>query len=217
MKHEKILEDVGNYYTEKVKTFGATPKGVDWNSEESQQLRFEQLLKLFPDDKNFSILDYGCGYGSLYGWLEEKRKSFAYLGYDISQEMIDEARKRYGSGTTGSNNENPKTRMFHATFPSFLSLEYVVASGIFNVKLDKTDKEWKAYITSTLRKMNKHSSKGFAFNILTKYSDKEFMKDNLYYADPAYWFNFCKKNFSKHVALLHDYPLYEFTILVKKY
>ena len=217
MKHEKILEDVGNYYTEKVKTFGATPKGVDWNSEESQQLRFEQLSKVIPDDEYFSILDYGCGYGSLYGWLAEKGKSFAYIGYDISEEMISEAKKRYGNGISISINDSPQIHLFQGKIPPSVTFEYIVASGIFNVKLDKTDKEWKAYITSTLRKMNKLSDKGFAFNILTKYSDKEFMKDNLYYADPAYWFNFCKKNFSKHVALLHDYPLYEFTILVKKY
>jgi SAM-dependent methyltransferase len=214
MKHEKILEDVGNYYTEKVKTFGTTPKGVDWNSEESQQMRFEQLTKVISGDEKFSILDYGCGYGSLFGWLEEQKKSFLYEGFDISEEMLSEARKRYGMSfgsdvTTG--------RLFGNKIPPSVEFDYVIASGIFNVKLDKTDKEWKAYITSTLRKMNKLSEKGFAFNILTKYSDKEFMKDNLYYADPGYWFDFCKKNFSKHVALLHDYPLYEFTILVKKY
>ena len=214
MKHEKILADVGNYYTEKVKTFGATPKGVDWNSEESQKLRFEQLLKVIPEKDNFEILDYGCGYGSLYEFMKDKYESFHYLGYDISQEMIEEARKRYGINP-GDNGEN--IRIFQRNLFHDVTFDYVIASGIFNVKLDKTDKEWKAYITSTLRKMNKLSDKGFAFNILTQYSDEEFMKDNLYYADPAYWFNFCKNNFSRHVALLHDYPLFEFTILVKKY
>ena len=52
--------------------------------------------------------------------------------------------------------------------------------------------------------------------MLTKYSDKEYMRDNLYYADPLFIFDYCKRNFSKQVALLHDYGLYEFTILVKK-
>jgi hypothetical protein len=52
--------------------------------------------------------------------------------------------------------------------------------------------------------------------VLTKYSDKEYMKEYLYYADPLYLFDYCKKHFSKNVALLHDYNLYEFSIIVRK-
>ena len=42
------------------------------------------------------------------------------------------------------------------------------------------------------------------------------MKDHLFYADPCFFFDHCKKHFSKNVALLHDYGMYEFTILVRK-
>jgi hypothetical protein len=58
--------------------------------------------------------------------------------------------------------------------------------------------------------------KGFAFNALTSYSDPERMKNTLYYADPCRLFDLCKREFSRDVALLHDYGLYEFTILVRK-
>ena len=64
--------------------------------------------------------------------------------------------------------------------------------------------------------MNQISTKGFSFNVLTSYSDKEFMRDYLYYANPLDLFDYCKKNFSKQVALLHDYNLYEFTLLIRK-
>jgi len=63
--------------------------------------------------------------------------------------------------------------------------------------------------------MNQKSKRGFSFNMLTKYSDKEYMRDDLYYADPLFILDFCKRNFSKNVSLLHDYGLYEFTILVR--
>jgi len=94
--------------------------------------------------------------------------------------------------------------------------DYIIASGIFNVRQDILNKEWEQYISDTLTVINDRSSKGFAFNMLTSYSDKEFMRDYLYYANPSFYFDHCKRNFSKHVALLHDYPLYEFTIMVKK-
>jgi hypothetical protein len=94
--------------------------------------------------------------------------------------------------------------------------DYTIASGIFNVKMENDTENWKEYILTTLRNMNTASKAGFAFNMLTGYHDKEFAKDYLYYADPLEVFDFCKRNFSKFVSLIHDYPLYEFTILIKK-
>ncbi|MFX7953370.1 class I SAM-dependent methyltransferase, partial [Acinetobacter baumannii] len=57
---------------------------------------------------------------------------------------------------------------------------------------------------------------GFSFNCLTSYSDEDRKRDYLYYADPCQLFDLCKRRYSRQVALLHDYGLYEFTILVRK-
>ena len=94
--------------------------------------------------------------------------------------------------------------------------DYCVASGIFNVRLGQTDNDWLAYIIDTLDSLNQTSHLGFAFNCLTTYSDKDKQRDYLYYADPCLLFDLCKRNYSKQVALLHDYELYEFTLLVRK-
>ena len=42
------------------------------------------------------------------------------------------------------------------------------------------------------------------------------MRADLYYGDPCFFFDHCKTRYSKQVGLLHDYGLYEFTILVRK-
>jgi hypothetical protein len=42
------------------------------------------------------------------------------------------------------------------------------------------------------------------------------MREDLFYADPCELFDYCKTRFARNVALLHDYGLYEFTILVRK-
>ena len=76
--------------------------------------------------------------------------------------------------------------------------------------------EWNEYVVDTIASFNTLAVKGFAFNLLTKYSDKGYRKNNLFYADPLYFFDYCKMNFSRNIALLHDYSLYEFTILVRK-
>ena len=94
--------------------------------------------------------------------------------------------------------------------------DYAVASGIFNVRLGRADADWKAYLTDSLDTLDRTSDKGFAFNCLTSYSDADKMRGYLYYADPCEIFDLCKRRYSRNVALLHDYDLYEFTILVTK-
>jgi len=66
--------------------------------------------------------------------------------------------------------------------------------------------------------MNSLCSKGFSFNMLTGYSDADRMaqRPDLYFGDPLFYFDYCKRNFSRNVALLHDYGLYDFTVLVRK-
>ena len=202
---KKILTKVDKYYSEKIIEYGASSQGVDWNGRESHFLRFEQLCKVLYDEHKFTLLDYGCGFGSLIEFLDERKFQYDYFGFDISLEMIKKAKSIHSSK--------------NISFDSVLDksyYDYTVANGIFNVKLDSSEEEWKSYIEDTLMKINNVSERGFSFNILTSYSDEENKKDYLYYADPLYFFDFCKNNFSKNIALLHDYELYEFTIVVKK-
>jgi len=64
-----IIKSIDHYYSSKVTEFGATPKGVDWNSLESQEIRFKQLCHVINVENDFSVLDYGCGFGSMYNYL----------------------------------------------------------------------------------------------------------------------------------------------------
>lgn len=202
----EILDLQIAYFREKILEHGATPRGVDWNSIESQEIRFSQVTKVIDTTNSFSVLDYGCGYGAMYNYLSRSGNNFRYTGFDISTDMLDVAIK---------NNKGCANAEWTPCIPS-AQVDYTVASGIFNVRLHISDDEWKKYILDILHTFDGLSTKGFSFNMLTMYSDKEYMKDYLYYADPAFFFDYCKKHFSKYVALLHDYPLYEYTIIVRK-
>ena len=202
--NKKILSEVSKYYTSKLQEHGETPLGVDWNGEESQTLRFTQLSKVIDDSGQFSINDLGCGYGALYEFLAKRYQSFSYSGFDVSQSMINAAQKRYSNA-----------RFLVAHEPD-ADADFGVASGVFNVRLEQSDIDWKHYIEATLDILNKTSRLGFAFNCLTSYSDAHKMRDYLYYANPCELFDLCKRKYSRNVALIHDYELYEFTILVRK-
>lgn len=198
------LAEIGRYYSEKLAVHGATAQGVDWNGAESQRVRFDQLARIFGAEADFQINDLGCGYGAFLDYLG---RSCDYLGVDISAEMIAKAEALHAG--------QPRCRFLtgrRADRPA----DYTVASGIFNVRLSASDREWHAHLLKTLEEMDAGSRRGFAFNCLTKYSDAQHMKDYLFYADPCELFDVCKRRFSRNVALLHDYGLYEFTLLVRK-
>lgn len=201
------LEAVGRYYTSKLKEHGATAQGVDWNGEASQRTRFEQLLRVVPAGTAFSFNDLGCGYGALAAYLPTVHPDFSYTGIDLSQEMIEEAKRLHGAD---------RRARFYSGARFAEAADYTVASGIFNVRPSTSTTEWDGHIEATLAHMDSVSRRGFAFNCLTKYCDLDKMRPHLHYADPCQWFDHCKRRYARAVALLHDYGLYEFTIIVRK-
>jgi SAM-dependent methyltransferase len=203
-----LLAEVAGYYSEKLSIHGTTPRGVDWNGSESQHLRFEQLCGVIGGLKRpFSVNDLGCGYGAMLDFLCARYPEVSYCGIDVSEEMVHAARSRFAG--------HPDTRFITGWEPDSVA-DYGLASGIFNVRLERTDEEWFDYLQATLDVLDRTSRAGFAFNCLTSYSDEEKKRDYLYYADPCRLFDLCKRRYSRQVALLHDYGLYEFTILVRK-
>lgn len=204
---DPLLTRVAAYYTERYLEHGATARGVDWNGAESQELRFSQLLRITDDRDPFSVVDYGCGYGALASFLGRSGRRFDYVGYDVSAPLLEQARLEHGDAP-------------HCTFVDtdggLVSADFAVASGIFNVKLDISRERWEKYVLATLDRLDELGVVGFAFNVLTSHSDVERMRPDLYYGDPTLFFDHCVRRYARHVAILHDYGLYEFTVLVRK-
>lgn len=207
MADEAIRSEVARYYTGKLREHGATAQGADWRDDASQRLRFDQLLRVTSHAERVDVLDYGCGYGALVDELVCDGRPFRWVGFDISVEMLDAARSRHGGRTECE---------FVGDEAALEPSDFAIASGIFNVRLETSESDWQQYIEHTVERLHELSRRGFAFNMLTSYSDADKMRDDLYYADPREWFDRCKRRYSRHVAVLHDYGLWEFTILVRK-
>lgn len=205
VKH--IHEQVAQYYGKKLATHGPVAAGVDWRDEASQVLRFEQLAHLFRRDPTASVADIGCGYGAFLKYIRQRGHGGLYIGLDVSPEMIDTARQMAADASN---------YLFDIGEMPSTPVDYVVASGIFNVRLDFDAIEWNRYIEGRVDAMNSAASRGLAFNCLSLYSDVEKRRPDLHYADPLFWFDRCKRRYGRNVALFHDYDLYEFTIVVRK-
>jgi SAM-dependent methyltransferase len=210
----KAPSKLKHYFAGKLKEHGPTARGVDWNSERRQEICFRQLVRIMENphgvqlDAAPTILDYGCGYGALARWLVQAGIPFSrYQGFDFAPSMIEHARHLFGA---------LKNVDFTDLDAEVGPADFVIASGLLGLKLDAEVSEWESYVFSLVERLWSYSQRGFAFNSLTSYSDPERMRPDLYYPDPARLFDFCKRNLSRNVSVLHDYGLYEFTILVRR-
>lgn len=202
------LEKIRDLYSSNVTKSGAISTAVGWNTPESQELRFEKLTEVIDRrDQSVSVNDYGCGYGAHLDYLIRKGIQVnVYHGYDLSAEMLQAARERHASFTGSLDLHESSTLTTEA--------DYTFVSGTFNVRFGSSEDEWRDFIEKRLNEINLNSRLGFAFNLLSTYVD--WKEDHLYYGNPLQWFDHCKRHFSRKVSLLHDYPLYEWTILVRK-
>jgi SAM-dependent methyltransferase len=205
MEPQAIRERVAHYYADKIRTHGPVSRGVDWSSGESQALRFRQLLRICEGEPRFSINDYGCGYGALVEHLAAGPARFEYRGYDIEPRMLQEARRLHG----------------HRADCAFFDEEAQLPPADhgrerrLQRQVDVPVETWQAYVAASLDVLFAKSRRGFGFNLLTSHSDPDRRRGDLYYADPAAVVDDCFRRYGRRVALLHDYPLFEFTILVR--
>ena len=209
-KVTNVLSGVAQLYEDNLRNYGQTSKSVGWKDEASQILRFKKLAEVIDTRTaadGISVNDLGCGYGAMFKFLDEqpRLKLDRYYGYDISNKMLDEARRAVAN--------DPRAVFFNGSEITE-EADYSFVSGSFNVRLTAENDAWTEHVLSAIRNLAVKSRRGFAFNLLTTYVD--WKADNLYYADPFFFFDFCKRNLSRYVTLVHDYPLFEWTLIVTK-
>src|SRR6266542_4764795 len=125
MSLDKALKTYNDYFNEKIETYGATPRGVDYNGPEAQQIRFEQLVKVINPATAFTVLDYGCGYGALFDFLQIKEWQFEYCGFDMLEKMVIAGRESH---------QGFLNVRFQHNEDELIPADYLVASSIFNNK-----------------------------------------------------------------------------------
>jgi SAM-dependent methyltransferase len=201
-----ILQEVSAYYTSKLEVHGATPMGVDWNGVSSHEKRHRQFLRLLDESTDASIIDLGCGFGDFLRFLRAAGHLGHFIGYDIAPSMIEKARALHG--------ESDAHRWRIGAEPIEVA-DFAVASGIFNVKGDIANEVWTDYVHQTIDTLARAGRRGFAFNMLSMSSDADRRRPELYYSDAAGTLSYCLSRYGRSVALLQDYGLYEFTVVVR--
>lgn len=200
----RTLSGIRDLYAGSLARHGVGARSVGWRDEASHRLRFDRLVRIVDPERPFTAADWGCGYGALYAFLDERfgDRLTAYTGYDIAPEMIAAARAAV---------EAARVRFVQGS-EVVEEADYVFVSGTFNVRLEASEADWDRYVKAQLETLFARARRGLAFNLLT--SDVDWREPHLFYADPCAYFAFCRQRLSRRVALLHDYPLFEWTMLV---
>lgn len=184
--------------------FGATPRGLDWSDDQSDtDLRYEKMLAVIdpartPPGRRISLLDVGCGYGGLLDFAGAAGLELDYTGIELVPEMVTHARSAHPDARFICG--NVLDYEFGETF------DYVVCNGVLTQKLQATGSAMESYARAIILKMYELCVSGAAFNLMTTYVN--FMKDNLFYADPAETLAFCLSKLTNRVRIDHAYRLF---------
>ncbi len=190
-------ESIIKRYSDRIEQFGDSPLTLGW-TKGKHILRYHILLNHWRFNGD-TLLDFGCGFGDMYDYIQVLGLNLVYHGYDINPDLIAMGKQKYPD--------------IHLYAKDILSLavpevfDYAVSSGVHNLKLEDN---W-GFIEKTFRFFACYCRKGFAVNFISNKVD--IVDGHLYHADPAKILDLAY-SYSKKVVLRNDYMPFEFTIIV---
>ncbi len=187
--------------------YGASHQGVDWPNMEDLYRRFQVMLNVHTDNSPVKLLDFGCGNGLLYAYLEQKGvDNITYTGLDISQKFIDFCQETY-SGIPFICSDITKDGLEG-------EFDYIICNGTFTEKMDLTFDEMFSFMSQIIYILFQKCSKGIAFNVMSPYVDNE--REDLFHVPTDHLLKYVVKNLSRNFIIRNDYGLYEYTVYVYK-
>ncbi len=170
-------------------TSGDRAQLCGWSSARSQEDRFAALVRSLRYTGG-SIVDFGCGTGDFHAFISNLYGDVDYIGVDCDESMLGVARRAHNARFTRCGFDEV----------NFESVDYVVASGIFQFR-DAADP---TYYEVLARALFERSRIGFAANFLSSLRRDSQKSEHELYLSPAEVANLAA-GISKSWVIDHSY------------
>ncbi len=188
-------------YRKRWQEFGYDPRTLGWNKD-CQWVRFEAAFDGIRPDEQESVLDLGCGFGDLLGFLRARGWQGRYTGVDLVDELIGEARRRH-AGDPGASFVSGDLESVALTHRH----DMAGAIGIFNHRISDNLR----FVRETIDRMWNATDKVVVCDFLSNTADPDRRQDNLYYADAGDLYALAAER-SRRVMVHHAYMPFEFQV-----
>jgi len=202
MEHKQITKVSNEYYNQRGKQYPCTSKAVFWDDQQTQYLRFHEIVKHIDLGADSTVLDVGCGNAEFYKYLNFNGFKGQYKGYDINQELLSQASQMY-SGIDVEEIDILEQDIVER-------FDYVVVSGLFNLNYGQT----MAWVERMLTALHCLAHKKVIFNAISTYVN--FKQDEMFYINPAALLDFVLSNLSSQVVLEHGVLPYNYLMAIDK-
>jgi len=178
---------------------GYASKALFWESRGVQKIRFKALAGIGIQAGD-SVLDVGCGFGDLKGFLQGQGSAVDYTGIDLSPEIVAKAAELFPDATILAG------ELFDFDWPA-QAYDWVLLSGTLNWQLD----DGGDYARRVIRRMFELCRKGVAFNMLnSRHPDMQAMAEFVAF-DPDATLAYCRQ-ITPECRCRTDYLANDFTI-----
>jgi len=188
---------------------GDCPQGMGWRDSRSNRIRFSVMLEMltFARSSSCSILDFGCGLGHFYEYLQEiGRDDITYFGLDLSENFIDIAKEKY-----------PKVDFFCTDIFSSpklpMTFDFIIANGVFTQKRGMSDSRMDEFFVEATRILFNNARRGVAVNVMSPIVD--WRRDGNFHLSLSRVEEIAS-TLSNRFLIRHDYGLHEYTLYLIK-
>jgi 2-polyprenyl-3-methyl-5-hydroxy-6-metoxy-1,4-benzoquinol methylase len=177
------------FYNWHLTRFGDDPRAVRW-THQGQFWRYRTLLRVAGDLSGKSVLDFGCGKGDLYGYMQEKGIPGKYCGIDVNEKLITLASRKHPGAEfiVMDIEEHDIERQF----------DVVLACGVFNLRIAGIEESLKNLIKKLFR-ICRHA---VHLNLLNHYIPVRNI--DLFYVKPEEIMKFVSDECSRTASLLSE-------------
>lgn len=190
-------------YQRSFREHGDMPAAVLW-PRGRQTLRFEALTSHFPD-RDFSVLDYGCGLAHLKAYLDQRCGAYEYRGVDLVPEFVDAVAGKY---------PDARVTLIRSHLDVSVPVDHVVISGTFNIIEGGDRAAYLEKVEASLVHLFQLARVSVSVNFMTDRVD--FMQPQALHMNVEKMMGFMRRHLSPRLKVDESYMPYEFTIVAFK-